>query len=128
MQNKVVAHFLDNKILKGVTSDFYPTKNFFHLAKNESGETQKIDILELKAVYFVKTFEGEANYHELHDIERSGLGKKIEVRFKDGEAIIGYTQGFSPNRPGFFVFPPDPKSNNDRIFVVNASTDDIHFV
>ena len=128
MLNKVVVHFLDNKILKGVTNDFFPNKNFFHLAKSENSETLKIDILDLKAVYFVKTPEGNPYYHERHDIERSGFGKKIEVHFKDGEVIIGYTQGFSPNRPGFFVFPSDPNSNNDRIFVVNASTDDTHFV
>jgi len=126
MQNMVVAHFTDNKLVQGVTNDFFPNKDSFHLIR--AGETLEINTSELKAVYFVKTFEGNPDYKERHDIERLGFGKKIEVRFKDSETMIGYTQGFSPNRPGFFVFPSDPESNNNRIFVVNAATDDIHFV
>ena len=49
-------------------------------------------------------------------------------RFKDGETQVGYTQGFSPSRPGFFFFPADPDGNNKRIFVVNAATSDVRFV
>lgn len=128
MQNKVVLHFLDEKVLKGITNDFFPHKDFFHMTDNESGEVLEIDIFDLKAVYFVKTFEGNPNYRERDDVERKGFGKKIKLHFRDGETLIGYTQGFSPNRPGFFVFPCDPNSNNDRIFVVNAATDEIAFV
>ncbi len=128
MQNNVVIHFLEEKVMKGVTNDFFPNKDFFHMTDKESGEVLEIDLFDLKAVYFVKSFAGNPNYEEKHDIERKGFGKKIKVHFKDGETLIGYTQGFSPNRPGFFVFPSDPESNNDRIFVVNAATDEIVFL
>ena len=37
------------------------------------------------------------------------------------------TQGYQPDRPGFFVVPVDPKSNNDRCFVVMAAVKAVRF-
>ena len=119
---------MSGELIKGMTNDFFPNKDFFHLKDNVSGETLEIDVFDLKAIYFVKTFEGDPGYEERDDIERPGFGKKIRVNFKDGETMVGYTQGFSPNRPGFFIFPSDPNSNNDRVFVVSAAADEIVFV
>jgi len=128
MHNMVVVHNLSGELTKGITNDFFPNKDFFHLKDNATGELLEIDIFDLKAIYFVKTFEGDSSYREKYDIERTGFGKKIKVHFKDGETLIGYTQGFSPNRSGFFVFPADPNSNNDRVFVVTVATDEIQFI
>ena len=88
----------------------------------------EIDIYDLKAIYFVKSFEGNSAYKKIYTIDRVGFGKKITVKFKDGENIIGYTQGFSQKREGFFVFPADPQSNNERIYVVKASTTGVNFI
>lgn len=128
MQNMVVVQTNNGEIIKGLTNDFSPHKDFFHLKEESSGETLEIDIFDLKAVYFVKTYEGKPDYDEKIESERSGFGKKIRVLFKDGEEMFGYTQGFSPNRPGFFIFPVDPESNNDRVFVVSSATNEIDFV
>ena len=92
------------------------------------GEIQEVHLAGVKAVYFVKSFEGRAEYLERSDLERVGFGKKIRIQFKDGETQDGYTQGFSANRPGFFVFPCDPDCNNDRVFVVKAATDKVQFI
>jgi hypothetical protein len=62
------------------------------------------------------------------NIQRVGLGKRIRVRFKDGETMVGYTQGYTPNRTGFVFFPADPESNNEKAFIVNASTENIQFI
>lgn len=128
MQNKVVVQTINGEIIKGITNDFSPHKDFFHLKEQGSEEILEIDILDLKAVYFVKTHEGNPNHDEEMDAERAGFGKKIRVLFKDGEEFFGYMQGFSPNRPGFFVFPTDADSNNDRVFVVSSATDEINFI
>jgi hypothetical protein len=40
------------------------------------------------------------------------------VVFKDGETIVGSTTAYDGARPGFFMTPADPQSNNDRIYVV----------
>lgn len=128
MQNTVVVHSTDGTIQKGVTNDFFPNKETFHLSEKETEEVREISLRGLKAVFFVKSFEGNPEYRERPDRERVGFGKKIEVRFRDGETLIGFTQGFSPNRTGFFVFPADPESNNDRVFVLNAATEEVRFL
>jgi hypothetical protein len=61
-------------------------------------------------------------------VERTGFGKKIQVDFKDGETVVGYSSGFTKNRPGFFVFPADPQSNNDRIYVLTSATEDVRWL
>jgi hypothetical protein len=128
MQNTVVLHFIGGKVRKGITEDFFPNKDRFHFREQESGEIAEIRLSELKAVYFVKSFDGKADYREKSDVERVGCGKKIRVSFRDGETQVGYTQGFSPGRAGFFVFPADPDCNNDRVFVVTAATAKIDFI
>lgn len=128
MQNKIIVRFTDGKVLKGTTADLFPNKAVFHLKDKDSGLIQEIDIYYLKAVYFVKCYDGNPGYQEKDDIERIGLGKKIKVQFKDGETLIGYTQGYSPNRDIFIVFPSDPGSNNEKVFVVTNATSMVSFI
>lgn len=127
MQNKVVARFLDGTMIKGTTSDFFPTKGTFHVVDQNTGEAKEIQVSQLKAVFFVKTYEGDKD-SKSRTAERNGLGHKIMVSFKDGEMILGYATSYSNAAVGFFVFPSDPDDNNDRIFVVNAATKDVRFL
>jgi len=64
-------------------------------------------------------------------IERA-LGRLVEASGVDRGGIdavmIGTTQGYDRNRPGFFVVPVDPASNNERCFVVAAATQEVSFV
>jgi hypothetical protein len=128
MQNTVVVHIPGGTLLKGVTNNFFPNKDRFHLTDKDTGEVREVPLRGLKAVFFVKDFEGDRAYREQTDVERTGLGKKIQVDFKDGETLAGYSQGYSPDRPGFFIFPADPHSNNDRIFVLTAATRAVRFL
>ena len=127
MQLQVVVHYADGRILKGNATDFFPNKETFHMTERGSGETHEIKVADLKGVFFVKTFEGNPAHNDRQDTERVGLGKRIQVKFKDGEEVIGYTSGYSPDRPGFFVFPSDPESNNEKVFVVTAATVSVAF-
>jgi len=45
-------------------------------------------------------------------------GTTLEVTFGDGEVVVGSGMGINLKRQGFFISPPDPKSNNLRVFVV----------
>jgi hypothetical protein len=128
MQNRVTLHYQEGKIIKGETGDFFPNKATFHLKERESGTTGEVHIASLKAVFFVKNFEGDAAYFKTNDGERVGFGKKIRVHFKDGETLVGYTQGYSPARAGFILFPADEMSNNERAFVVHDATEEIAFL
>jgi hypothetical protein len=77
----------------------------------------------LKALFFVRDFTGNAQYAERKQYVEGEhpQGRKMEVTFADGEIMVGSTLGYDPNRPGFFIFPADPKSNNIRVFAVSTS-------
>ena len=57
-----------------------------------------------------------------------GQGRKIEVIFRDGETILGKTEGYNPPKLGFFMVPGDPASNNIRVFVINKNAKEVRFV
>jgi hypothetical protein len=127
MRFQVVVHYADGRLVKGYATDFFPNKETFHLEEESSSDTKEIKLSELKAMFFVKTFEGDPKHEERKDLERAGMGKRIQVKFEDGEVLIGYTSGYSPDRLGFFVFPADPDSNNEKVFVVTAATANVSF-
>ena len=125
--NRVVVKFKDNTLAKGKTNDFFPNKNQFHL-EGMNGEIVEISIEDLKAVFFVKDFEGNKNHKKKYDDKIAGGGRKIKVKFFDGETVLGYTLGYSPDRQGFYLTPADLQGNNDRIFVVTSATEKIEFL
>jgi hypothetical protein len=132
-QSKIVAHFLDGTILKGITNDFAPNRDRFHLALLDAAPGTKpmqIEVPKLKAVYFVKSFGGDPEHDEAasFDPRRPMAGRRVRVLFQDGEQLVGITQGYHPDRPGFFVVPADADSNNQRCFVVLAATREVSFV
>ena len=128
MKHHIVARFQDGKTIKGISSDFVPNRDRFHLHPIGEDQVEAVAVDELKGVFFVNSFEGNPDDRGRADVERFGLGKKIKVDFKDGETMIGYTSGFAPDRKAFFVFPADPKCNNERVYVVTAATSDVAFV
>ena len=125
--NKVVARFKNGDVTKGVTGDFFPNKVLFHL-QLETREILEINIEELKAVCFVKDFEGNKDRKDDYTDELPGGGRKVQVEFSDDETLIGYTQGYSPARSGFFVVPADLENNNDRIYVITSATKKVTFL
>ena len=130
---KIVVRYTDGRVLRGYTHDFFPNKSLFHLKLIADGNKNKVievHIKELKAVFFVKDFFGNPSYNEEKDFEegKNPHGRKIEVTFKDGEILSGSTVGYDPNRPGFFIFPVDPRSNNLKIFVISTSVTKVRYL
>ncbi len=126
-KNKVIARFKDGTLLKGYTDDFFPNKKHFHL-QPLNGEIVEIETELLKALFFVKDFEGNKDRKESYTDAVPGGGRKVQIKFKDGEEVIGYSQGFSRERPGFFVIPADTQSNNERFYVVASATEKVAFL
>jgi len=120
----VVARFADGRVIKGTTQDFAPQKPMFHLYVREDAGARGIavKITALKALFFVKTYDGDSKHVEDLDVASAkGPGRKIVVTFADGEVIAGFTTGYSRDKQGFFVIPADPGSNNARVYVVTAA-------
>jgi hypothetical protein len=130
---KVVARFADNRLMKGYTQDFFPNKSLFHIHPVDSpGSREGIEVLvkDLKALFFVRDFQGNPDYDErkAFDPKEQISGKKVEVTFLDGEVLVGTTLGYDPKRPGFFIHPLDPKSNNIRVFVSSLAVRSVRFL
>ncbi|NUN12857.1 MAG: hypothetical protein HUU55_04410 [Myxococcales bacterium] len=129
MMNKVVVRFRDGRLLKGTLVNFRQGNDTVNVADARTGMVHVFRLNECKALFFVRDFHGEPTHRELKDFEHNlGYGRKTVVRFEDDEELWGYTQGFDKNRPGFFLFPVDPNSNNQRIYVVHAATKEVRFV
>jgi hypothetical protein len=127
----VVAHYRDGRIVKGVTNDFLPTKDRFHLlpAGSQPGAIPvEVLISNLKAVFFVFDLKGSPEHKKSNAFERPVPGRKIRVVFADGEVMTGTTNGYNPGRPGFVLFPADIASNNERCFVVSGAAKEITFL
>jgi hypothetical protein len=131
---QVVIRFKSGKLLKGYTCDFRPGKDIFSLTSDQradDGETYKVKIADLKAIFFVKRFEGNALYREkkkFRDVDATHLrGHRIELQFKDGEVIRGTTLDYAVGKQGFFVTPVDPESNNEFVYVVTDAVRDVKF-
>lgn len=131
--NKVVARYTDGRLVKGVTADFVQTKDLFHVRPVTDPEGTKpveIHTKELKALFFVKDYDGLPQRVKKNEFDpaRPVPGRRIKVRFADGESLVGTTTGFQPGRPGFFLVPADTASNTERCFVVAAATREISFI
>ena len=125
---RFIAHFRDGRIFKGFPQNLMPSRPPFDLQLADSGERRKVRLADLKAVFAVRSFDGDSERRDVQQGERRGYGKKIRVVFKDGEEIVGYTNGYTPERPAFFVFPVDAESNNRRILAVNDFVEQAAFV
>ena len=130
MEEKVVAHLKNGKTLRGLTQDFHPGAEAFHLLPSEGGGMPStIRLEDLKALFYVKEW-GAAR----RSVERakkfamdSALGKKTVVEFEDGEKIWGFSEGYSKDKKGFYFYPADPAENNIRIYIVTSAVKDIRF-
>lgn len=118
--NNIVAHFLDGRLVKGMTLDFEPGRPACHVKTRESGMVE-IRLADLKALFFVKSLEGFADAKRTQTISptdpRHRGSHAIEIEFTDGERLAGLTNQFPPIRPFYFVLPADPADNNIRILV-----------
>jgi len=130
IQNKIVIRYSEGNLQKGITNDFSPNKEIFHVMPVGAAPDSKpleVHINDLKAVFFVKEFGGIPGYQDKKEFEPGKLvvGRKIKVLFKDGEVIVGTTNGYQPDRLGFFVVPADAKSNVERCFVITKATREV---
>jgi len=125
---RVIARFIDGRILKGTTQDFFPNRPSFHLIPPNGGAPAELRCKDLKAVFIVKDLAGDPNRKGTRGFETRGpaaQGKPVAVRFRDGELLCGYSLSFMPDRDGFFLHPADPASNNLRVYVLTAAAAEI---
>jgi hypothetical protein len=118
---RVVVRYADGRVLKGY-ADFDPELPGFRLVPltEPDAEGIEVQVKDLKALFFVRTFDGDPVHEESNDLyqARPPDTRKVSVRFRDGEELVGYTRQLDRHRAGLFFTPLDPQSNNLRVFAV----------
>jgi hypothetical protein len=127
---KIVVRYRDGALLKGYTLDFHPSRGHFSLWPSinaRANERVFVPLTRLKALFFVKDFDGNPYHVDSADATEPGAGRRIEVTFLDNEVCKGTTLSYRPEGAGFFVLPSDGSSNNLRVFVLNAAVRHVRF-
>jgi len=140
-QKMTVVRFNNGSILKGYLGDFSPDREEVALREVETGEVHTLRVDDMKAVFFVKSFEGDFDYREKKSYGiRKQTGNRVFVKFKDGERLVGFLDGKVPwekgfflsskenGGKGFFLLPVDEDTNNIKVFVISSSVDDVTVV
>ena len=127
MEQKLVVHKRDGRVYKGVTQDFDPHREFFHFLPGEGGGIPiRMELAEMKALFWVKDYIGNRQYVARHSFEKSDPPReRTVVTFQDGEEIWGTLTGETDGKLGFFLIPADAEDNNIRIFVVRSALKDM---
>lgn len=125
-----MVHLKNGEITKGYSADFSPEVSSFHLiAMNDPLCKEEVRLESLKAVFFVKDFEGDFLHIDSHDFaETSASGKHIVVSFFDGELLFGISESVDRKKNGFYILPIDKESNIVRAFVINSFIESVNFV
>ncbi len=129
---KVVIRRFDRESLAG----FVSTAGYLLPAGIEvltqDGTVLLLPYSEVKAVCFVRDFEASSGAQDLKLFQNRPKmeGLWVRMRFVDGEVM----DGLLPNNLlqleafGFTVVPPNPSSNNQRIFVPRSALSEFHVV
>jgi len=129
IKNQVVVATRDGQRIKGFTWDFVPNRDTFHIANPEDErKIVELSFSDLKAVFFVKSFQGipDRPSPTFNEESLEGVpGLKIKVTFADGGVMFGTTNGYQPGRKGFFVMPADKTGNNERVYVISSAAQSV---
>lgn len=135
---KVILRFVNGKMLKGFITDLKLSQDILFI-QDESNNQLKVRLKELKAIFFVRRFEGDRTYHEKKAFGEAPPGtKSVFVKFKDGENMMGHIVGEVPwergffkdsmKEKGFYILPADEGSNNIKTFVVTSAVTDVAMI
>jgi len=135
LKKKVVVKYQNGEIIKGWVEDFRTDRESFILYPLiEYSEEEMLDIKfsSLKAVFFIKDFMGDKDYKKVRtfniDLKITPSQRKLIVNFKDGEHLYGTSHSYGRYKIGFFVYPIDPKDNNERVFVIHSAAENVRIM
>ena len=130
---QVVIAFLDGRRLRGYVFDFSPVKDrctFFATQHATQGEGEVVLLHELKGMFFIREDAEAASLAA--SMAASPLAaaqrRRLEVLFRDNEKLEGTTEGYSKERPGFFMVPDDPTGKIIRMFVINRNVKEVKWI
>ncbi len=113
-----------------VRNDPHSPLDTIRLHSIDTGEIEEVPTGDAKAVFFVKTFDGDVRHNALHFHQNAPIvpGLWVRVHFHDNEWIEGMicnTRDFVLE-DGFFLIPTDPNGNNRLVYVNKNGLKDFH--
>jgi hypothetical protein len=104
------------------------TPEILHVRLFDSNSVEEISIKDVKAIFYVHNFDGDANHKEMSFYGKSPIvhGIWMRVQFLDGEVIEGIVHNSIRYLldPGFFLVPTHPGSNNKLIYISKSQLAD----
>ncbi len=118
---KVVVQRFENQPLSGYVNPLtYLRADGVELLTRD-GQALLTPYKDLKAIYFVRDFDAgsEDDRKKLFQSRPKQEGLWVRMRFRDGDVLDGILPNdlLQVSDKGLTVTPPDPYSNNQRIFV-----------
>lgn len=120
---KVIVRRFDRENLTGFVNPLsYLQPENLELLKPD-GTLALLPYTELKSVCFVRDFDADEEPRRIFMTRPKLEGLWVRMFFRDGEVM----DGVLPNNPlmwdiaGFTVTPPEPDSNNQRVFVPRSA-------
>lgn len=129
--HRVVVRYVDGQILRGYSNDFNPGREHLQVSSTidaPAGDRLLVPLSRLKAVFFVKSLEGNPVRVDDQTFEVSPGARKVEITFRDGEVILGSTMSYKAEGQGFLLQPANSRGNNLRIFVVTGAVRHMRFM
>ena len=126
----MVARLATGLVIRGTTLEFTPERPTFRVTPDGGGRGVEVKVRDLKALFFpritapsVEPEPARPSYARGPDPARDG--KRIVVRFQDNEVMTGYALSYRPDRIGFFLFPDDPESQHEKVFITRTSVTEV---
>lgn len=126
IRQRLVVRYQDGRTERGVSYALNTRDSSFYLDEVDengvaTGKTHSVRFSDLKAVFFVKSFDGNFDKRRRYS-EWAPEGSEMWVEFKDGETIRGFSlRHYDPAEPRFHIIPSDPATNNISILVEAAA-------
>jgi len=125
---KVYVRRLDHRLVAGyVAPQTYLRPDGIELI-DRAAEVNLIPYNQVKAIYFVRDFEGDPDADKKFFASRPKVdGLWVRLAFRDGELL----EGVLPNNlllmdeHGLMVTPPEANSNTHKVFVPRAALQDL---
>jgi hypothetical protein len=123
---RVVARYLDGRVVKGLSPDFNPSRDSFRVFVEGERTPVRVALDDLKGVFVVKTLGGDPAHEEGKSFgDRKEVGKKVWVELCDGECLAGWSLSILQDKRGFFLFPADADSNMEKVFLLHRAVRNI---
>ena len=114
-EHRVVIHTLEGQVHRGTVHDLDLQDDVLPLQQPD-GRLVRIPARRLKAVFFVLAPGGKP---------LPTRGERVQVTFRDGRQVVGYSEDHNSGDPGFFVVPSDARTNTARVYVFRGGVQSI---